>query len=206
MVNITWNPYGWSRPYINPKAGHTSVRNSPGNESLNFDFNKKGLDDENYVFGHTQWRGQPRWFEKPGIIFFFTRNLDTRQNQIVGVYGNAEIVDPHKKTTWCEVTPPRTDRELYNNPRAGASYTKWNEFKNSNLISSIKAEKEKSLLFPIPLSADPYSEGKRLVPQGGIRYIWEPDLVAKIIKDEIEAVKNPTNRRKNLANYIQFWS
>ncbi len=164
IVNITWNRDKWrSSAYINPKAGHRYVRESPGHESLNFDFNKKGLNDEKHVFGYAQLRGYPRRFEEPGVIFFFTKNLDKNQNEIVGVYGNAEMV--------------KSERLI-----------KRKESGNGSLSALIKAEKEKSILFPIYLDADMYSEGKRLVPQSGLVYISQ-ELATKMITDEIEILK-----------------
>lgn len=95
IANITWNPYGWSDDtYSNPKAGHRYVRESPGHESLNFD---KKTNNEKHVFGDVQLRGYPRRFEEPGVIFFFTKNLDEHRNEIVGVYGNAKVVRPTKE-------------------------------------------------------------------------------------------------------------
>ena len=168
IANITWNDSNWRDIYINPQAGHKYARENPGNESLNFDFNKEGLDDETHVFGHVQWRGQPRRFQEPGVIFFFTKNLETRQNEIVGVYGNAEILNPARKT-------------------------EWRGFENNKLVSNVKAEKDKSILFPIPLYADQYSkwkpEWKRLVPQSGLRYISQ-DLASAMITNEIHLILN----------------
>ena len=54
MVNVTWNKEKWRGININDKAGHEFVRNAAGHESLNFDFNKKGIDDETWVYGYFQ--------------------------------------------------------------------------------------------------------------------------------------------------------
>ena len=166
IAGITWNPYGWRKIYHNTKAGAKPVQIYPGNESLNFDFNKKGLDGEQYVFGYSKWTKYPQKFEEPGIIFFFTKNLDENKNQIVGVYGNASVVRPPKPT-------------------------KWNGFENDFLHSTLKAEKEKSILFPEYLDADrykDYSGWERLVGQFGMRYISQ-ELAVQILADEIEKVR-----------------
>ena len=168
IANITWNPDGWrNNNYSNPKAGHRGVRKSPSNESLNFDFNKE-IDNEKHVFGYVQLRGYPQRFEEPGVIFFFTKNLDEHRNEIVGVYGNAEVVRPVKEEE---------------------------RSKSNSRTVEIKAEKERSILFPIYLSADPYSK-KRLVPQSGLKYITE-ELATKIITDEIKAIEKTDNMIKN---------
>ena len=160
ICNITWNKYGWKRIYVNPKAGHRYAQRNPGHESLNFKFDKEGLDDKDDVYGYFKYTKKPTNFIEPGFIFFYTRNLNN-QNQIVGVYGNASIVD---KT----VAYP------------GFEYNK--------LALNIKGEKAKSILFPSPLDANKYSDGKRLVPQCGFTYKKE-DLATKIITDEIEILK-----------------
>ena len=166
IANITWNPHRWRKIYHNKKAGAKPVQTYPGNESLNFDFNKKEMDGEQYVFGYSKWTNCPRRFEEPGIIFFFTKNLDENKNQIVGVYGNASVVRPPK-------------------------LTKWNGFENDVLHSTLKAEKEKSILFPEYLDADKYKDYSgwdRLVGQSNFRYISQ-ELAVKILDDEIEKVE-----------------
>ena len=102
---------------------------------------------------------------------FFTKNLTKNQNEAVGVYGNAKILNPSIKTTS-------------------------KGFENG-LISNIKAEKEKSILFPIPLNAKRHSKWKRLVPQSGLRYISQ-DLATAIITDEIKTVLKSDVSKKEL--------
>lgn len=174
VVNITWNPYGWRSPYTNPKAGHAYVKKHPGHESLNFKFDKKNLDDEKHVFGYIP-RGQYlRRLIEPGIIFFFTRNYEIGRNEIVGVYGNASMIEPKS--------------------------TKIREFRNGKLWSTMKAEREKSILFPIHLDARGYyprGKGKRWAGgQAGIAYIKEK-LAARIINDEIQALDRSGGMRKD---------
>lgn len=169
IVNITWNSDNWRSIDINEKAGSRYAQKNPGHESFNFEFNKKGLDDENYVFGYAQRRGHPRRFEEPGIIFFFTKDLNDNKNKIVGVYGNAEVLNPVLET-------------------------KLQIFENNTLSSNIKAVKEKSMLFPIQLDASQYSK-KRLVPQSGLRYITQ-DLASTIITDEVDTARE-NNIEKN---------
>ncbi len=100
VANITWNRHGWRQIDVNKKAGARPVQTVPGNESLNFEFSKEGLGDETHVFGFSKWQGRPRGFEEPGIIFFFTRNLEKKRGEIVGVYGNAKILKSERHTKW----------------------------------------------------------------------------------------------------------
>lgn len=159
IANITWNSSGWKSPYINPKAGHSYARMFPRHESLNFKFDKKNLDSKDKVYGFVQWTFAPTRLEKNAVVFFYTKNLLNSTNQIVGIYGMAEIIDPPRQTSWLE-------------------------FENNELISNLIADKSLSLLFPVPLDANEYSGGKRLVPQVGFTYI-NPDLARQIIEDEL---------------------
>jgi len=163
VANITWNNSGWRNIYVNPHAGHKYARKHPGHESLNFEFNKKGLDDEQHVYGFIQWTAPPKNFAKNGIIIFYSKNLENHQGEIVGIYGDAKILENNRRT-------------------------KWNGFENNELTSNIVAKKEFSLLFPIPLNSDKYSEGKRLVPQVGYSY-KSIEFAEKIILDEIKELK-----------------
>jgi len=168
IANITWNDSGWRNIYVNPHAGHSYARQYPGHESLNFEFNKQGLDTEKKVFGYVQWTNAP--VKKESVaIFFYTKNLSNHRGEIVGIYGNSEILESPKGT-------------------------KWNGFKENVLYSNIIADKELSLLFPVPLDAKKYSGNKRLVPQVGFTYI-DPILAERIILDEIEALKISSMRK-----------
>lgn len=163
IANITWNNSGWRNLYINPKAGHGYARKYPGHESLNFEFNKKELDDEQNVSGFIQWTAAPKNLSNNAVIIFYSKNLDTHQGEIVGIYGNATILDKEKRT-------------------------KWNGFEHNELVSNIEGKKELSLLFPLPLSSSKYSDGKRLVPQVGYTY-KSIELAEIIIKDEIKELQ-----------------
>ena len=160
IANITWNNSGWKNIYVNPKAGHFYAKSLPGHESLNFKFDKKEIDTLDKVYGYVQWVGAPTRLDKKAVIFFYTKNLTSWTNEIVGVYGNAEVIKPELETTW-------------------------RGFENDKLFSNIVADKNLSLLFPVSLDADKYSSGKRLVPEAGFRYVTL-DLARQIISDEIK--------------------
>jgi len=168
IANITWNNNGWRAPYVNPRAGHRYAQKHPGHESLNFHFNKKGLDTEKRVFGYFEWTNPPRRLGNDAVIFFYSKNLGNHRNEIVGVYGNAKILDP---------------------PRV----VKWKGFEGGQLYLTLSADKGLSLLFPIVLDADRYSGGKRLVPQAGFKYIGSK-LAERIIIDEILKLKTSAIR------------
>lgn len=165
IANISWNPSGWRSPYTNPRAGHKYVKNKAGHESLNFDFNKKGLDSKDNIYGYICLNSPPTKLVKKSVIFFYSKNYLTYENFIVGIYGNAEILKNIKET-------------------------KWRGFDGNLLESNIVAEKRYSLLFPIPLDADKYKKGRnRLVPQANFTYIDE-ELAEEIITDEIKLLKS----------------
>jgi hypothetical protein len=146
-VNISWNPYHWQKPYTDPRAGHSYARNHPGHESLNFHFGKGGIDSETHVYGFCQWRHYPRQFSDGGYVIFYTRNLDTNEPQIVGLYGNVETLQP----------PQSFPHE---------------KFENGTLTCNMKAEKALSLLLPSPLDARKYTS-RRMVGQVGFTYYDE---------------------------------
>ncbi|MGA2385924.1 MAG: HNH endonuclease [Candidatus Bathyarchaeia archaeon] len=160
IANITWNDSGWKNIYVNPKAGHLYAKTHPGHETLNFKFDKKGIDTLDKVYGYVQWVGAPTRLDKEAVIFFYTKNLTSWTNEIVGVYGNVEVIKPALETAWLG-------------------------FENGKLFSNIVADKNLSLLFPVPLDADKYLSGKRLVPEAGFRYV-NLGLARQIIADELE--------------------
>jgi len=163
IANITWNNSGWRSIYVNPRAGHKYARKYPGHEALNFDFNKENIDDEQNVYGFIQWTVPPKRLGDKAIIIFYSVNLENYNGEIIGIYGDAKILEKNKQT-------------------------KWKGFQNDVLSSNISAKKELSLLFPIPLKAEKYSNGKRLVPQVGFTYKDE-EIAEKIILDEIKELK-----------------
>jgi len=180
VANITWNEDGWRNLYINPKAGHRYARENPGHESLNFDFEKEGLDDEEHIHGYVQWVGNPKKLAENGAIFFYTKNLENDKNEIIGVYGDSKIIEPSTRT-------------------------KYHGFENDELVSNIRAKKSLTTLFPIPLNANNYSKG-RLVPQSGFKYI-DDNLARQIIADEITELKKSGIRReefKKFKNIFEF--
>jgi 5-methylcytosine-specific restriction endonuclease McrA len=162
VVNITWNPSKWRDVYVNPKAGHTYARVHPGHESLNFRFDK-GSDSEEEIYGYVQWAKPPKKLATHAVMIFYTLNLDEHIGQIVGIYGDAQIVEPAKKV---------------HHP----------SFENDELLLDIKARRDLSLLFPIPLDAEKYSGGRRLVPQIGYTY-RDTGLAEQIVFDEIHALQ-----------------
>lgn len=183
LVNITWNPYGWkNNNYINPKAGHRYAKTHVGGESLNFHFNKKQLDNEKFVHGYIQWTNSPVRFENGGLVLFYTTNTDINLGQIVGIYGQVQI---QKKPEIHKIPIQKTDY--------------W---------TNIKAEKDFSMLFPIPLKSDNYKNksSDKIVGQVGYSYKNE-EFVEKILFDELtemlEAGSNSDefNKLKSIYEY-----
>ncbi len=161
-VNISWNPHYWQKPYTDPRAGHSYARKHPGHESVNFHFNKSGIDSKTHVYGFSQWRYYPKQFSNGGYVVFYTRNLDTNESQIVGVYGDVEILNPPQQFHY-------------------------EKFENDTLQCNMKAAKAVSLLFPLPLDAGKYSAG-RMVGQVGFTY-YDEGLVQRVVSDAYELLK-----------------
>jgi putative restriction endonuclease len=180
IANIVWNRFGWRNIYVNPRSGFRYARENPGHESLNFEFNKKGLDDETNVHGFIQFSvGYPTNLDEHAIILFYSKNLETSEGEIVGIYGDAKILQNEKRT-------------------------KWKGFENDELISNVVAKKELSLLFPIPLKSEIYSQGARLVPQANFTYKDEK-IAEKIIIDEIRELKKSGIKLEDYKKLIKLY-
>jgi len=159
-VNITWNPYNWKTKFINPKATHSFARNNVGHESLNFDFYKENIDTDNNIYGYFERTNNPKNFDENGVIIFYTTNTDTEEGLIIGIYGNAKIIE-------------KTEYNMEG-------------FQNNKYIVNITGEKKYSMLFPKYLSADKYKkDGNRLVGQVGYTY-YDLDFLENILIDEIK--------------------
>ena len=162
IANITWNDSDWKKIYINPKAGHKYAKNTPGHESLNFDFDKKGLDSSDRVYGFVEWTvGNPRRLSENALVIFLSKNLKTNQREIVGIYGDVRILEKPLKT-------------------------KWSDFENNELLSNISAKKELSILFPNRLLYRNYT--KKGFSTSKFRYFTytSEELATEIIMDEIK--------------------
>ena len=164
IANISWNPYKWRSLFTNPKAGHSYVRDYPAHESLNFNFNKKGIDTDRDIYGYIRWNNPPRpeKFSDGDLILFYSRNTEINQGQIVGVYGNASILRPEIQKTY-------------------------KGFQNDVIWLNVKARKEYSMLFPKPLESRSYHQG-RFVGQNGFRYDTD-GLIERIISDELTELR-----------------
>ncbi|MDW7760406.1 MAG: HNH endonuclease [Acidobacteriota bacterium] len=162
-VNISWNPYNWQKPYTDPRAGHSYARKFPGHESVNFHFNKPGIDTETEVYGYSQWQYYPKNFLNGGYVLFFTKNLDTNQPQIVGLYGDVTILNPQQQFHY-------------------------DKFENNKLMCNMKAAKALSLQLPLPLDANNYSSG-RMVGQIGFTY-YDESTVQKVVSDEYSLLEH----------------
>jgi len=179
IANITWNPYGWKdNSYINPKAGHKYAKEHPGHESLNFKFDKKGLDSTQYVHGFVQWTNAPTNFNNGGIIIFYSKNTENNKGQIVGIFGNVEILKPPKQIAW-------------------------KGFENNLLASNLKAEKDLSILFSIPLDSKDYFTG-RAVPQVGYTYS-STDIAERIVINEINEISKSGKLQSELQKLLGIY-
>ena len=166
--NIVWNKFQWHQVYIESRSGMSYGKDKPVHECRNFDFNKKGIDDDKHVFGYVPYTtGWPRQLVPEDVVMFlYTKNLDTRNCEIVGIYGGYENVEPEKR-----IPDSR--------------------FHEGKALFNVKAEKKNSILFPIPLDDKKYCRmmnTNRLVPQANLKYI-DKKLAETIITDEINALR-----------------
>ena len=166
--NIVWNKYQWQQVYIESRSGMSYAKDKAAHDCLNFDFNKKGVDDDKHVFGYVPFSvGYPRQLVTEDVVMFlYSKNLDTRKGEIVGIYGGYENIEPEKR-----IPDSR--------------------FHEGEAIFNVKAEKKNSILFPIPLDDKKYTvvmKTDRLVPQANLKYI-DQKLAETIITDEINALK-----------------
>lgn len=175
LANLTWNESGWRNIYLNSKARHGYAQKFPGHESLNFDFNKKGLDTSKFVYGYFQSRYSPVNFTTGGSIFFFSNDyIDDHKSKIIGIYSKATILkDP--------------------------ILMKKKGFEKNELLSNIRAEKDYSMLFPIPLDLNNYCNG--------VRYFTYKNVILakKILKDEIIALENSGRMLREYYKLIRIY-
>lgn len=89
LVNVTWNSNDWQGP-SEDKSGHKWVNkgNTP-HESWNFDFDNSRNNDKT-IRGFCQFTNTPKVIGSNNLIVFYS------QNQIVGFYGKAEVLDEAK--------------------------------------------------------------------------------------------------------------
>lgn len=85
IVNISWNSNNW-QGVSEDKSGHkwVSKGNTP-HESWNFDFDN-ARNTKEFIYGYCQFTNSPKVTGNNNLIVFYS------QNQIVGFYGNAEIL------------------------------------------------------------------------------------------------------------------
>ena len=169
VASITWNKNYWRDSYyVNKYAGHKYAREYPGHEAVNFKFDKNSIDDEKNIYGFIRWTNHPKKLAAHSVIIFFSRNLDENEGQIVGIYGDVDILTKPKK-------------HFYPG------------FEKDEAEFNVSAKKDLSMLFPIRLKAEKYSGNFRLSFRAGYVYADE-DFAGKIIDDEIKELKKSGRR------------
>ena len=162
LVGITWNKHRWEQVDTESKTGYGYTKNKPGHESFNFNFDYPAPDDRAFVYGYSPGmkRNTPG-FKQPGLVFFYSIDMDEGVGYIVGVYGNAR----REECFWPDVQMAESE----------------------GLHTNIVAEREYSARFPVYLDAGPYGKlnnWKRPVPQSSIRYIGR-DTAKRIMDDAV---------------------
>ena len=186
VVNIAWNHSGWKRLEPNPKINFGFVKDvkkaalSP-HEALNFDFDKENIDSSETVYGYFQTRGTPRKFEDHGLIFFYSQSTDDKKGYIIGVYGNASIIEPRKVFDFRGLD-------------------------NGKFLSNIMGKKELSALFPhYLLYTDYWNSGKRLIFRSNFTYNISSKIAIQILNDELKACgQNDSALNAKLVNILNY--
>ena len=164
LVNVAWNHSKWAQLEPNPKSnfGYAKSEFTP-HESLNFNFSKKGIDNNETVYGYFQTHVKPRKFAKGGLIIFWSMNTDDKKGYFIGVYGNADFLDQMKK--W-----------------------KYLGFKEGEFLANIQGDKKLSCLFPCPVEDSSYKDnGKRMVPQINFTYNFDKSKALRLLKEAKES-------------------
>jgi hypothetical protein len=169
LVNISWNSNDW-KGVSEDKSGHKWV--SKGNiphESWNFDFDNSRNTAE-LIRGFGQFTKPPSVEGNNNLIIFYS------QNQIVGFYGEAEVLP---------VAVPINKRESYNliGKRSLCVLL-------GNKISNVK---EKGFL-----------ENKQRVGQIGFSYLEKNTTIKKIIHEAIKINPNQQQQLNDLLDWLQI--
>ena len=162
MASLTWNKYRWRRMDEESPTQHSYAKSGPRHESLNFVFDKRGVDDDVCVYGYMPGanRNTPG-FDQPGIIFFHSTNHAKHTRKIVGIYGNASRIRGREVD----------DVDGFDGP----------------MFFNIVAHKRYSMLFPTYLDLDGYLDTKK-IRRAQIKYVDE-DVAKRIIEDEMNVCK-----------------
>ena len=169
IVNITWNSKNWTEP-TQEKSSHKYVAEGgiPA-ESWNFDFDNQRNNQE-IIYGFSQFNHPPKVSGDNNLIIF------SSQNQIVGFYGKAEILDrPYVETM--------DQDENYN--LAG------NKALSLCLENKIENVKEKG-----------YLEDKKRIGQIGFTYLKSQSTILKIIDEAIELNPSQEEKLNNLKKWV----
>jgi hypothetical protein len=169
LVNISWNSNDW-KGISNDKSGHRWVNqgNIP-HESWNFDFDNPRNTQES-VFGYCQFTYPPKVESNKNLIVFYS------QNQIVGFYGNAEVLEKEVNIN---------AQESYNLIGARPLCIFLN-----NKISDIK---EKG-----------YLEDKMRVGQVGFIYLQKQSTIISIIKEALSLNPDESFRLNALSAWLNL--
>ena len=162
MASLTWNAYRWrAMDKISPTQ-HEYAKHGPRHESLNFVFDKRGVDDGVCVYGYMPGaKTEMPGFEQPGIIFFHSTNYTRHVRKIVGIYGNAYRIN-------------------------GLDVDKVDGF-DGPMFFNIVAHKQYSMLFPTYLDLDGYFDTKNI--RRATKVYTTGDVARQIIEDEMKICK-----------------
>ncbi len=169
LVNITWNSNNW-KGVSEDKSNHKWVAEGGiPHESWNFDFdNPRNTDEE--IFGYCKFTRPPKVKGRQNLIIFYS------QNQIVGFYGNAEVLAEPVFVN---------DSESYNIIGSRPMCIM--------LENKITHAKEKG-----------YLEDKQRVGQVGFNYLEKSNTIAYILNEAILLNPDKAEQLYNLKDWLQL--
>ena len=161
IVNITWNSKNWTEPTTEESTHRYVAEGNIAHESWNFDF-ENPRNTQDHIYGYSQFTNPPKVTGDNNLIIF------SSQNQIVGFYGMAEVLNrPYDEALKVE--------ENYN--LAGKKAL------SLCLDNKITNMKEKG-----------YLEDNKRIGQIGFSYLKSQSTILKIIDEAIEL--NPAQEEK----------
>ncbi len=167
LVNITWNSKNWQGPSEDASGHKFVVEGNTGHESWNFDF-KNPRNPKESIYGFGQFTNPPSVSGSNNLIVFYS------QNQIVGFYGKAEVLDETVKVN---------KRESYN--LIGSRPL------SLVLKNKIEEVKEKS-----------YLEDKKRVGQVGFNYLNNLANVNNILQEALKLNPDQSSTLNALIDWV----
>ncbi len=169
LVNITWNSKDWTTPTSEKSTHRYVAEGGVPAESWNFDFDNP-RNTQDIIYGFSQFTNRPKVSGNNNLIIF------SSQKQIVGFYGQAEVLD-----------------RVYDE-NLGAEH-------NYNLAG----RKELSLCLEnkiTNLKEKGYLEDNKRIGQIGFSYLKSQNTILNMLAEAIELNPNQAHKLNSLKNWV----